>query len=506
MSFTSWTFLAFVLVTLAVYYLFPKRWQWTALLAANIVFYLCGGVKAIVYLLFTTATTYAAGLLLAWLNGRVGDKAKIKKKKKMAVAVTVTVNFLVLFFLKYWSFTVDLIGLPVKPVEFVLPLGISFFIFQSIGYVVDCYRGKYPVERNFFKYFLFLSFFPQMVQGPISRHHELAPQLTEPRSFSADNLKYGIQRAMWGYFKKLVIAERAGVIVSSVFSTYSERSGSIIAVGVLFYCIQLYCDFSGGIDITCGVAEMFGIHLAENFKRPIFATSLADYWRRWHITLGTWMRDYLFYPLSLSKPFSKLGKWTRSHIGGKLGKLIPASVATFIVYFVIGIWHGANLRYVFFGVWNGAIITLSFLLEGPYDKLRKKCGINPENKAWKLWQMLRTSVLVFIGRYVTRAPRLLTSFWMIGQLFVNPVFRNLTDGTVLSLGLKLSDILIVLIGQAAVIALEAVQEKGTKIRASLEEKNFFVQWAAIIVPLAAIIFLGVLRGSYIPSAFIYQQY
>ena len=163
----------------------------------------------------------------------------------------------------------------------------------------------------------------------------------------------------------MVIADRAAVLVNTVLDDPWSYSGSILAVGVLFYCIQLYGDFSGGIDITRGVARLFGIDLAENFRRPLFSTSLTDFWRRWHITLGAWMRDYLFYPLSLSKPFGKLGKFTRKHLKGKLGKILPTSLATFLVYFVIGIWHGANWRYVAFGFWNGGIITLSLLL-APY--------------------------------------------------------------------------------------------------------------------------------------------
>lgn len=169
---------------------------------------------------------------------------------------------------------------------------------------------------------------------------------------------------MWGYFKKLVIAERAAVLVDTVLAHYYNYSGSVIMAAIFFYCIQLYCDFSGGIDITRGVAEMFGIELAENFRRPLYATSLADYWRRWHMTLGQWMRDYLFYPLTLSKPLGKLGKWTRRHIPGKLGKLIPAALATFVVYFVIGIWHGANFRYIVFGLWNGTLSRPLFCWKG----------------------------------------------------------------------------------------------------------------------------------------------
>lgn len=255
-----------------------------------------------------------------------------------------------------------------------MPLGLSYFIFQSVGYVIDVYRGKLPAQKNPLKYGLFVSFFPQMVQGPISRYDQLAPQLLAERSLDWRDLKFGIQLCLWGYFKKLVIADRAAVLVNAVITENCPYGGAVIASGILFYCIQLYCDFSGGIDITRGVARMFGIDMAENFRRPIFAMSLTEYWRLRHITLGAWMRDYVFYPLSLSKAFGRLSRWARTHIRGTGGKIFATSLATFIVYLIIGIWHGANFRYIAFGLWNGVLITASLLLERTF--LRWKSALH----------------------------------------------------------------------------------------------------------------------------------
>ena len=357
MAFTSPEFLILVLAALLAYYLLPKRVQWVILLLASCAFYLAGGIGAMVYLLYTTVTTYIAGRWLGALNQkRQGSQAgaKLKRRKKAIVAVTAAANFGLLFMVKYWDATAqamdNLTGLALPRLDLLLPLGLSFYMFQSMGYVIDCYRGKYPPQRNIAKYALFVSFFPQMVQGPISRFNQLGPQLTQPHPFCADQVKYGIQLAMWGYLKKLVIADRAAVVVNTVFQTPENYGGAMTAIAVGFYCVQLYCDFSGGIDITRGVAQLFGIDLAENFRRPVFAVSLTDYWRRWHITLGSWMKDYVFYPISLSKPFARLGKFTRRRIGGRLGKIIPTSLATFLVYFIIGIWHGANFRYIAFGL------------------------------------------------------------------------------------------------------------------------------------------------------------
>lgn len=515
MSFTSGAFILFVPAALAVYYLAPRRLRWVVLLLASYGFYLAaGGVGAVDYLLFTTLTTWLAGRALGALNERRkalpgADKAgaeRIKRRKKWVTALALLANFGVLYAVKYLNFTADLLRLPRPGFELLLPLGLSFYMFQSVGYVIDCYRGKYPPERNLAKYALFVSFFPQMVQGPISRFGQLSPQLTAGKGFDADKVKYGVQLAMWGYFKKLVISDRAGVIAATVFGNYTQYRGTLIAAGVLSYCVQLYCDFSGGIDITRGVAQMFGIDLAENFRRPLFATSLADFWRRWHITLGQWMRDYVFYPLSLSRPLTRLGKWTRRHIKGKLGKIIPTSIATFIVYFIIGIWHGAELRYILFGLWNGSIITASLLLEGTFQRWREGLHIQTDRPSWRLFQILRTALIVFLGRYLTRAGSVRSALWMVKMTVLDPEIAALWDGRMLALGLTGWDLAIVFAGMAVVLAVECFQERGGHVRAALEQRHWLVQWAAILIPLAVILLFGVMRGDYIAPQFIYQQY
>lgn len=219
--------------------------------------------------------------------------------------------------------------------------------------------------------------------------------------------------------------------------------GAVIALGILFYCIQLYCDFSGGIDITRGVARMFGIDMTLNFRRPLFSTSLTDYWRRWHITLGAWMRDYVFYPLAFSKPFGKLGKWARKHFKGMMGKICATSTATFIVYLIIGIWHGANFRYIAFGLWNGILITASLLMERRFLSWKEKLHINDKSTGWRIFMTVRTFGLVFIGRYFTRAPRLKTVFTLLGTTVLHPHFSEFTS-VVPTLGLGISDFIIIL--------------------------------------------------------------
>ena len=512
MSFFSLSFPVLVAGALVIYYLLPKTWQWAFLLLLSLGFYALGGFGALGYLAFTGLTTYAAGLLLQGLNDRLkADKAApVKGKKKLVLTLCLVLNFGLLFAVKYWGFTAAglnrAFGLQLPSLGLLMPLGLSFYMFQSVGYAVDCYRGKQKAEKNPLKYLLFVSFFPQMVQGPISRYHELAPQLLSGRDYDPDKVKSGVQLAMWGYLKKLILADRAAVAVQTVFGSPASYGGALYAFAVLLYCVQLYCDFSGGIDITRGVARMFGIDLAENFRRPIFALSLADYWRRWHITLGAWMRDYVFYPLSFSKPFAALNRRTRKRFGGKLGKVIPTAAATFVVYLIIGIWHGANFRYLFFGLYNGVILTSSILLANGFSKTRSRLGVDDKTPWFRAFRLLRTMAIVFVGRYITRAPRLLLALQMLWKTLTSPCLYQLRDGTLLRLGLGGWDYGVLALGLAVLLVTELRQEQGRDPLQTLDRSPAFVQWLFILLPLAALLANAILSAGAIEVTLIYQQF
>ena len=508
MNLTSPAFLAVVAALTLLYYRLPRRFQWPLLLTVSMAFYLTGGLWAMAVLAAVTVSTYLAALARGALNARGADraaKAVCRKWKKLTVLAACLVNFGVLFLLKYWSGVAGLLGrfLTLPAWDLVMPLGLSFFIFQAVGYVIDVYRGKYAPQKNLAQYALFVSFFPQMVQGPISRYDQLAPQLLAEHPLDWEDLRSGIRLALWGYMKKLLIAERIGVVAEAVFARQAEYPGSILAFGTLAYCLQLYCDFSGGIDITRAAARLLGIRIAENFRRPLFAQSLAEFWRRWHITLGAWMRDYLFYPLSLSKPFGRLGRWARRHLPGKAGKIFATSLATFVVYLVIGVWHGSSLKYIAYGLYNGGIITASLLLEGAFVPLRRK--LRMEGQGWTLFRVLRTNAIVFAGRYLTRAPRLLVGLGMLRRTLLDFHPGALWSGALLDLGLSWGDYLVVLLAGALLFAVELAQERGADVPAWLDRRHWLVQWAMMLGALLALLFLG-LGGSYTPAQFIYAQF
>lgn len=520
MSFLTMDFIVFIIISLFLYYLLPKKVQWIVLLVVSYAFFLSGGLRTISYLLFTTLVTYGTARYISYCN-ELNEIAKqndykllskrLKIEKQQVITLGLVANFGVLFFLKYWRYIAETINEimcadSLSIVNVILPLGISFYMFQSIGYVIDVYRNKYKAEKNFAKFALFVSFFPQIIQGPISRFDNLAIQLFRKNYFSFDNMKDGMQLAMWGYFKKLIIADRLTVIVNLVFNDYNSYGGAIVFTGVVLYCIQLYCDFSGGIDIARGIAKMFGVDVVENFRRPIFAISLADFWRRWHITLGSWMKDYLFYPLALSKPFIKLGKSTRKYLSGKLGQIIPVSIATFIVYFVIGIWHGSGFKYIAFGIWNAVIITGSLLLEPAYVKIKSKLKLSDSNKAFYIFKIIRTSIIVVIGRYITRATAFTDSLQMLKITFTNFDISELFNGTLLEMGLTNIDFIVVMVGILVVLIVEAFAEKGKDLKDGLNKKGAFTQSSVLVVYMIVMLVFGLCRGDYIASEFIYSRF
>ena len=319
MSFTTFEFFPFALMPLVVYYIIPQKVRWVWLLILSYMYYFSYHVTTVWMMILTTAVTYAGGILLGKLNSEKPDKdadretkkafkKDITNKKKKVVLGVILLSFGVLAVCKYTNFMIGNInGIlsafgsrgRLSVLKLTLPLGISFYTFQSVSYVVDVYRGKHEPQKNFFKYALFVSFFPQLLQGPIGRYERLGEQLYEGHAYDLKNIQFGLQRILWGMLKKMVLADRVNAAVTLIFNNYWNYGGWINVFGVILYSIQLYADFSGGIDITIGIAQMFGITMDENFRQPYFSRSIGEFWRRWHITLGTWMKDYIFYPFSV---------------------------------------------------------------------------------------------------------------------------------------------------------------------------------------------------------------
>lgn len=527
MSFLSMKFLLFLGVAVSGYYVIPRRLQWVWLLLFSYLFYLASGPGAVVFILTTTVTTFLAGLLMERQDRLMasalcpadpspapaaGDKKAIKERfkrhKKWIAAFALLLNFGILAALKYRNFAVEnvnqIFGTDFATARLLLPLGISFYTFQSMGYLIDVYRGKYAPDHSLPRFALFVSFFPQILQGPIGRYDRLASQLFARRSFSLIRIQRGIQLMLWGYFKKIVIADRAAVIVNEVFGNYQSYSGIPVMLAVLCYSIQLYGDFSGGMDVVMGAAECFGISMDANFKRPYFARSISDFWHRWHITLGTWMKDYVFYSFSLSKGMNRFGKYCKKHFSKHISRVLPVCIANLLVFFLVGVWHGPAWKFIVYGLYNGIIIAASNLFSPFYEKLARIFHIRQQSRAWAVVQILRTFLLVNISWYFDMAESLEAALVMMKNTVTGFTLGALTDGSLLRLGLDKKDYLALAFSCGLLFMVSYLKENHIEMRTALAQKPLAVRWSIYLLLLFSIPLLGqiTLTG----GGFIYAQF
>lgn len=519
MLFTTLEFCVFLAVLVALYYLLPKKAQWCILLLASGVFYALLARRRIVFMGISVVSTWLTAQGLAALHTRekaallpLSDKAakaQAKKpyicKRQMLLALFLLINLGGLFVFKFYNITAQAANGLLPKLNLLAPIGISFYTLQIIGYVMDVYHKKVKAEPNLFKTALFTMFFPQIIEGPIARYDALAPQLYAERHFEYDRFVLGLQRMLWGYFKKLVIADRFHVIVSTVFTAYSEYKGFEIALVAVLYTVQLYADFSGGIDIARGAAELFGISLAENFKRPFFAKSVSEFWRRWHITLGAWLRDYVFYPVTLSRPLAKTGKWLKNHCGAWAGKWIPAYIALFILWLCNGVWHGDGLQYIAFGLYHGTLIMLGMSFEPLFAKGRAWAHIKGSEWWWKLFCVLRTFAFVCYGELIFRSSSLADAWGMTKQLFAawNP--EVLANGFLFTLGLDVPDVVVGLLAIGVLLVAELC-DRQNGLRTWVYTRALPLRWGILLGGIAAVVLFGIYGPSYDPTPFIYFKF
>ena len=415
MSYTSLAFFLLTACCVVSFYVVPARSRWIVLLGFSWLYYVAAGPALILYLLFAIITTWVGAGFAA-------------RGRRIAVAIPLLLDFGMLAWLKYSNFAVSCLnhipGVQLKYLHFLLPLGISFYTFQSAGYLLDVYWKRCEPEKSLLRYALFVSFFPQLMQGPIGRYDRLMPQLAKAHSFDPDAIRRGFWRITWGLCKKMIVADNAALYVDRIFGGYADIR-SLGLQGVLLYSVQLYADFSGGIDIAIGIAQMLGIRLDENFRQPYFASSLADFWHRWHITLGTWMKDYLFYPITLSEWMHALRRSARKRFGKELGRAIPVCISNIIIFVVVGIWHGPAWHYIAYGVYNGLIIGISGLLTGTFRKWKKALHVRDEASWYKGFCILRTFVIVNISWYLDRCPDVGMAWQMFRESFRGRLFSIL---------------------------------------------------------------------------------
>ena len=514
MEFTTLKFIIFMVVVFTLYYIIPKGRQWQLLLLASYVFYGVASPVFLLFLVFTTTVTYLGGVKLGnniskrqeYLQGegialsreeKKTYRISFQKNQKRVLIIVITVLILMLAYFKYATFILDnfslligIFGIKAKntTLNIILPVGLSFYIFQSIGYCIDVYREMAEPEYNFLKYALYISFFPQILSGPIADYNRLAPQLFSHHSFSYNNAKYGLQRISWGFFKKLVVSNHIVLVIDGIWSSYESYSGFLFWEFIaILYAFQLYADFSGYTDIAIGSAQMLGITLDENFTTPYISKNIPEYWRRWHITLGAWFRNYVFYPIlrtSWCEKIRKKNKKTHPYISN----VVPTSIALLIVWSLIGLWHGADWSYVAHGLFHGTIIILSTILGPIYSKIDTLFPRKSNSRLYLLFQIARTFIIVTWGYLIFGPANLLITKGIIRRMF-----DGLGIGEIINIGhLNAKSFVQIIIGLCILVIVDIWHyTRKSSLRDNISTMSRWKRCTIYVSFLLVIIFLGV---------------
>lgn len=486
MVFNSYSFLLFFPIVLVLTQLAPAKWRNGLLLVASYVFYASWGKRFCVLLLGLTVLVYAAGLLL-------GQK---KRRWLFWLGLGGTLGALLVYkYLDFGLYSINALtralglGEPMPRVSLLQPAGISFFTFQAAGYLIDVYRSKYKPEKNFLRFALFVSFFPQLLSGPIGRGDQLLPQYERPKKADFDALRRGFLTMTWGFFLKLCIADRAAVLVNTVYENYKSYSGIFLVFATAVYALQIYGDFAGYSYMAIGGAEMLGIHLPKNFDTPYFAQSVQEFWRRWHISLSTWFRDYVYIPLG----GSRCASWKKYR-------------NVLIVFLVSGLWHGALWTFVLWGAIHGFYQIFGGLTKPLREKALDVLRVNRQAASFKLFRMLITFLLVDLGWLFFRAEGLGTAAAMLKHIVTQLHPTDLVGQAFYTMGLDRQDFWALLLCTAVLLLVDGLQYRGKDLKAWFASQNWLFRELALAAIILTIFIFGIWGNGFDASSFIYFKF
>jgi D-alanyl-lipoteichoic acid acyltransferase DltB (MBOAT superfamily) len=512
MSLVSSLFLVFVAAVLLLYYVLPKSFRLWVVIAASLAFAGFLGFYTLLFVLVSAVLCYVGGLL--------SGPSKSNAARNAATIITVVINIALLCCIKYYN----VLGLAAGRLNllfgatensntfflYAVPVGMSFYVLQTTGYILDCRWEKITPEKNFLKVLLFSTYFPQLMSGPMNTYANLSAEFEKAKEvkFSFERISDGAVRVAWGFFKKLVIADRAAMTVNQIFGDHVNFTGWYVPIGVLFFAIQLYCDFSGCMEVVIGVSHMLGIELPENFNCPFFAKTVREYWRRWHITLGGWLRDYLMYPLLKSAPLIKIGDWAKAKFGKKNGKKVPTYIALLILWFAVGYWHGGLWNYVIgSGILHFIYIVLGMIFEPLSKKIRPKIGA--DKLYFRIFQSVRTFILMLTGFVFFRSATVMDAVDMYAAIFRRGAALNWANFS--SSGMDLSNLIVLVIAVLILAAVDAYKyvpgedDQPKSMIAFLRSKGIVVLWVAFMFLTVATLVFGMYGLGYDSGSFIYAR-
>jgi D-alanyl-lipoteichoic acid acyltransferase DltB (MBOAT superfamily) len=452
---------------------------------------MCWNVEYALLIFVSTVITYISGLI-------IDKNSKHIKLKKLLVAGSFIINLGILFYFKYTNFVFRTISdiANLMHIEYnypvfdiVLPVGISFYTFQALSYTMDVYREEVKAERNFFRYALFVSFFPQLVAGPIERSKNLLHQLAGPHKFSFEDMREGLLLMLWGYYLKIVLADRIAIFVDTVYGNFTKYSGMYLIVATVLFAVQIYCDFAGYSTIAMGAAKILGIQLMENFNAPYLSASVAEFWRRWHISLTSWFKDYLYIPLGGSRK-------------GKVRKYINK----IIVFVVSGLWHGAHLSFIAWGGVNGLYQVIGEMIKPIRDRLVLKLHLNRESLGHKLLCIVGTFVLIDFSWIFFRANSTVDAFNIIKSMVAVKNPWILFDGSLYECGLDEKNFGLMMASILVLVFADICKCNGIKISQVVVRQDYWFRWIFIAVSIAVILTFGIWGPDYKDANFIYFQF
>ena len=509
MTYNSLGFLAFFAIFLIIYLLMPNaRLRQAVILIGNLIFYkLAGSFKLLAIVLTTSVIVYTVSRCIERIYAGYDEEktghtpkeqavifASYKKRSKKYLVAGIVLIVGMLFVVK--------IGKLLNISSILIPVGISYYTFSSIGYLLDIYWKKAKCEHNYLKLLLCMTYFPHIVQGPIGRYDKLLKQFDALPSFSYERVCFGLQRMVWGYFKKIVVADRIALYTSTIFGAPAEYAGAEIGLAVVLCAVELYADFSGCMDIVCGAAQTMGMTLDENFKRPFFSKSAAEFWRRWHITLGTWFKDYIYMPIAMSPRFMKFAVNIRKKHGNRAGQIVSSAIPLAVVWLLTGLWHGTGSDYIVWGCYWGGLIILGTVLAPEFKKINTKLNIDVKSFGFRFFQMARTFLIFCGGRMLTVTGSLSGFIMLVKGLLSEHRLWIFFDGSIYNYGLDQKNFMVVVFGIVLMWAVDMLQEK-MNIRETLAKQPLVFRWLIYYSGIVLVLIYGMYGSAYDAASFVY---
>ncbi len=523
MNYISLSFAIFLISLLTVYALTPNQHKWKVLLLFSIIFYAMSGLDKLLFILGTSLIVDAAALRMdkIWteFDNACGEeqlqastkrelKKKYAKRSRQILSIALFLCIGILFWCKYGVKTVSFINRTAGTsltAKIIVPLGISYYTFSSIGYLLDVYWRKVCPSSSYPRLLLCMIYFPHIAEGPISRYNRLLPQLDTLTFPSYTRFTYGLQLMLWGCFKKMVIADRLAIFVNNVFNDIEANEGLIFPIALIFGAFQMYTDFSGCMDIVTGISDILGIQLDKNFQHPFFSQSAAEFWRRWHITLGTWFKDYVYIPITTSSFMRRLRKLSSKKFGDKGSKYMLTTVPTMTVWLLTGIWHGTGKNYIVWGLYWGILIVSGELLSDKLNILSERLHINTNRMEWRVFRTLRTFTLYAIGGLALFPKNLEASLLVAKRIFSTFNIWIFWDQSLYSHGLDRRNFILAVLSILFLLLADAAAER-VNVREKIAKRNIVIRWCIYYIGILAVLIFGIYGPGYDPQAFVYQQF